>query len=57
VIGPSFVAIYDYAILEKSGRFYFLKAGDRFDLVKREATRPGYRMQELRLPEAFQSKN
>jgi len=57
VIGPSFVAIYDHAILEKSGRFYFLKAGDRFDLVKREATRPGYRMQELRLPEAFQSKN
>lgn len=57
VIGPSFVAIYDPAILKKSGRFYFLKAGDRFDLVKREASRPGSRSQRLDLPTEFNGKN
>ncbi len=57
VIGPSFVAIYDPAVLEKSGRFYFLKAGDRFDLVKRAATRPGNRPQALDLPDGFGGKN
>jgi cyanophycinase len=41
VIGRSYVAIHDArAFIPPSGRFYFLAPGDRFDLVKRQATRP-----------------
>ena len=54
VIGRSYVAIYDPKILEKTGRFYFLQSGDRFDLVKRVASRPGNAMQPMDLPAAFQ---
>jgi cyanophycinase len=40
VIGQGYVAIYDTKpVVQPSGRFYFLAPGDRFDLVKREATR------------------
>lgn len=53
VIGRSYVAIYDHKILEKTGHFYFLQNGDRFDMVKRSATRPGTRMDALDLPAAF----
>lgn len=53
VVGPSFVAIYDPKILEKTGRFYFLRAGDRFDLQKRIASRPGSRIEVLDLPAEF----
>lgn len=38
VIGQSYVAIYDHnSILDSGGRFYFLSAGDRFNLKTREA--------------------
>ncbi len=38
VIGKSYVAIYDHnSILDSGGRFYFLSAGDRFNLKTREA--------------------
>ena len=41
VIGPSYVAIYDPTHrLDSGGRFYFLRAGDRFDLTTRMAYRP-----------------
>lgn len=53
VVGPSFVAIYDPKILEKTGRFYFLRAGDRFDLKNRTASRPGSRLEALDLPVEF----
>ena len=40
VIGRSYVAIYDHAHqLDSGGRFYFLGAGDRFDLRGRRAFR------------------
>jgi cyanophycinase len=40
VIGRSYVAIYDHASqLDSGGRFYFLGAGDRFDLRERRAFR------------------
>ncbi|MDA1092107.1 MAG: cyanophycinase [Acidobacteria bacterium] len=42
VIGQSYVAIYDHARqLDSGGRFYFLGAGDRFDLRARRAFRTG----------------
>jgi cyanophycinase len=42
VIGRSYVAIYDHARqLDSGGRFYFLEAGDRFDLRTRRAFRSG----------------
>ena len=42
VIGRSYVAIYDHARqLDSGGRFYFLEAGDRFDLRTRRAFRRG----------------
>jgi cyanophycinase len=42
VIGRSYVAIYDSARqLDSGGRFYFLGAGDRFDLRARRAFRSG----------------
>ena len=41
VIGQGYVAIYDdQNIIPPAGRFYLLAPGDRFDLVKREASRP-----------------
>ncbi|MGB0387745.1 MAG: cyanophycinase [Ardenticatenaceae bacterium] len=41
VIGRSYVAIYDNKrLLESKGRFYFLAAGDRYDLNKREVITP-----------------
>ncbi len=40
VIGQSVVAIYDYnKTVAGEGRFYFLRAGDSFDLVERRANR------------------
>jgi cyanophycinase len=40
VIGQSYVAIYDHRrLLDSGGRFYFLGAGDRYDLVRRQAYR------------------
>ncbi|MFQ5703991.1 MAG: cyanophycinase [Gemmatimonadales bacterium] len=42
VIGASYVAIYDHdSMLDSGGRFYFLGAGDRFNLKTREAFRMG----------------
>ena len=41
VIGESYVAIFDHErMIGDHGFFYFLTAGDRFDLVTRKATRP-----------------
>jgi cyanophycinase len=41
VIGRSYVGIYDAThVLKPNGRFYLLAPRDRFDLKKREATRP-----------------
>lgn len=57
VMGPSYVAIYDHEILQKSGRFYFLGDGDRFDLKTRKPMRRGGRYDELQLPEEFKGKN
>lgn len=40
VIGRGYVAVYDSMnIIPPAGRFYMLAPGDRFDLVKREASR------------------
>lgn len=40
VIGKSYVAIYDHErLLDSGGRFYFLRAGDRYDLATRQAYR------------------
>ncbi len=42
VIGPSYVAIYDnQREIPPDGKFYFLQAGDRFNLATRQALRPG----------------
>ena len=41
VVGQGYVAIYDYnKLIPPNGHFYFLAPGDRFDLKKREASRP-----------------
>ena len=41
VIGASYVLVYDNrSTVGDGGKFYFLAPGDRFDLAKREATRP-----------------
>lgn len=41
VIGKGYVAIYDNTRrLDSGGRFYFLAAGDRYNMKTREATRP-----------------
>ena len=41
VIGRSYVGIYGSThLLAPAGRFYVLRAGDRFDLAERRATRP-----------------
>src|SRR5215218_7227240 len=42
VIGQSYALIYDTkTVAGKSGRFYFMGAGDRFDMKTRKATRRG----------------
>lgn len=42
VIGQSYVVIYsDQPVVGSSGRFYFMGAGDRFDMKDRKATRQG----------------
>ncbi|MEE2791469.1 MAG: cyanophycinase [Acidobacteriota bacterium] len=42
VIGRSYVVVYDYErMLDSGGRFYFLSAGDRYDLQRRAAFRDG----------------
>jgi cyanophycinase len=47
VIGRSYVVIYDHErVLDSGGRFYFLGAGDRYDLKTREP----FRMQQSRRP-------
>ncbi len=53
VMGPSYVAIYDHEVLEKSGRFYFLAEGDRFDLKGRKPMRRSSSWEELNLPAEF----
>jgi cyanophycinase len=46
VIGRSYVVIYDnQRVIPPAGRFYFLAAGDRYDLKKRQAFRPTRVMQ------------
>jgi cyanophycinase len=48
VIGQSYVVIYDnQRMIPPVGRFYFLAPGDRYDLKKREASRPTRVMQPL----------
>jgi cyanophycinase len=48
VIGRSYVAIYDaQRTLDSGGRFYFLTAGDRFDLTAREARRRSERTEPI----------
>lgn len=49
VIGQSYVLIYDGAVEvgDHGGPFYFLAPGDRFDLARREASRPGRSFQEV----------
>lgn len=47
VLGRSYVVIYDHRrLLDSGGRFYFLGAGDRYDLRRRQA----YRMQRTARP-------
>jgi cyanophycinase len=53
VMGPSYVAIYDHEVLEKSGQFYFLAEGDRFDLKERKPLRRSVRHNEMELPASF----
>jgi cyanophycinase len=53
VMGESYVLIYDNRkMVGDGGRFYFLAPGDRFDLVTREATRPGVTYQPVGGPES-----
>ena len=48
VIGDSYVAIYDaQRKLDSGGQFYFLAAGDRYDLKEREAKRRSERTEPL----------
>jgi cyanophycinase len=48
VIGQGYVAIYDGKnVIPPAGRFYFLAPGDRFDLVKREASRASQQYRPL----------
>ena len=47
VMGRSYVVIYDHErLLDSGGRFYFLGAGDRYDLRRRQA----YRMEQVARP-------
>lgn len=50
VIGPSFVAIYDPKVMTEKVPFYLLRAGDRFDLVNRKATRRGTQYRPMTPP-------
>lgn len=57
VIGQGYVAIYDnQRLLDSGGRFYFLAAGDRYDMKTRQASRramsnePFSRVQEKKWP-------
>jgi cyanophycinase len=48
VIGASYAIIYDnQATTGESGRFYFLAPGDRYDMARREATRPSTTLRSL----------
>ena len=48
VIGKSYVVIYsDKPVVGSSGRFYFMGAGDRFDMKDRKATRQGSQWRPL----------
>ena len=48
VIGDSYVAIFDSQRMDSDhGFFFFLSAGDRFDLVTREARRPSRAFQPV----------
>jgi cyanophycinase len=48
VIGKSYVAIYDaQRRLDSGGRFYFLAAGDEYDMKAREAKRPTTKTEPL----------
>ena len=48
VIGASYVIIYDNKkMISPNGPFYFLRAGDHFNLATREASRPGQRMEPI----------
>lgn len=48
VIGQSYALIYSTStVAGKSGRFYFMGAGDRFDMKTRKATRRGQNWQPL----------
>jgi cyanophycinase len=48
VIGRSYVAIYDRQFrMKRQGTFYFLSAGDRYDMKKRLASRPAQVFQPL----------
>ena len=42
VVGKSYVVVYsNKPVVGSNGRFYFLGAGDRFDMKERKATRQG----------------
>ena len=48
VVGETYVAIYDHGRqLPNDGKFTLLRAGNRFDLVTRRPSRPGYTEQEF----------
>jgi hypothetical protein len=48
VIGRGYVAIYDARHDERPpSKFYFLAPGDRYDLAKREASRPAQNYRPL----------
>ena len=42
MIGKSYVVVYsNKPVVGSNGRFYFMGAGDRFDMKERKATRQG----------------
>ena len=53
VVGPSYVVIYDPELIQKNKTFYFLSAGDRFNLKTREAFRSSTRRTEMSFPKAI----
>ena len=53
VMGESYVLIFDnQKMVGEEGRFYFLASGDRFNLLTREATRPGTTQGPVEGPQA-----
>jgi cyanophycinase len=53
VMGESYVLIFDnQKMVGEEGRFYFLAPGDRFNLLTREATRPGTTQGPVEGPQA-----